>query len=365
MKKIFASIITAITISACAVSAFAANNSTVSVKNDKQTVAQGYDYTSENEAVVSVTKLFTKLSELKNTGDSVTQVLTVKNVIGGNRLTDVVLRLLDTNLYEGELATENSIINTYKIVVTNPDGEVVCESAPENVYKTDAGIFAMDLPLGTLNEKFNSETEVYNVEITLEGKDAETAKKSIDWNIVCDTRNIEDATDKEPENEPNQGTVTATEKPAATATPTAAPETTEKQKGIKYVGKDKDIIPGKYTLTGNGAVKVYNSKDELKTSIILTDGKDESKKGVSEYALTLNEGDRIEMADYINLKAFTGAKTTAAPKVTTKPAAAAKTTANKTNPKTGDAVPVAAIAIVAVSALGVCAYLEIKKKKTE
>ena len=49
-----------------------------------------------------------------------------------------------------------------------------------------------------------------------------------------------------------------TQTPKATVAPTATPEVVENQKGIKYVGKSKDIIPGKYTLTGNGAVKVYS-----------------------------------------------------------------------------------------------------------
>lgn len=367
MKKILASIITAVTVTACAASAFAANNSTVSVKNDEQTVAQGYDYASENEAVVSVTKLFTKLKELKNNGDKVTQVLTVKNALGGNRLTDVVLRMIDTNVYEADTEAEESVINDYKIVVTDPSGEVICESSVEDVYKTEADIFAIDLPLGTLNKKFNSETEVYNVEITLVSDDAETARKSIDWNIVCDTKNVQEENSGEEGASGSAGTVVPTQTPKATAAPTATPEVVENQKGIKYVGKSKDIIPGKYTLTGNGAVKVYNSNNELKTSIILTDGKDPSQKGVPEYALTLNEGDRVEMADYINLKAFTGAKATTAPKVTAKPSTAKTTTkaATKTNPKTSDAAPIAAIAVVAVSALGVCAYLELKKKKTE
>ena len=359
MKKTLSGLLTIAVMLFCAVSAFAANDSTVSIKNDSQTFAHGYDSTTKTEAAVSITKLLNKLEGIKGDGTPVTQVLTIKNKIGSDVATDIGLKLLDTTIYQNDADASKSVLNNYNIVVTDPSGEVVAKSADEDIYKNEAGIFVLYLPLGTFNEEFSTETKVYNIEFSLDADDSNITS-IVDWNIVCMPQNGNGAI---------SGAIVPSAVPSATeaprVTPSASTETNDKTL-TKYVGANKDIAPGKYTITGNGAVKVYNSKDDLKTSIILTDGKDPSKKGVEAYSLSLNEGDRIEMADYINLKAITAASAQTNNTTTKNPAATTKPAANKkTNPKTSDTAPIAIISLVAIASLGVCAYLEIKKRKTE
>lgn len=365
MKKILSVLLTAAVMLTCAASAFAANDSTVSIKNDSKTVAHGYSSSSKTDLTVSVTNLMTKLDELEGDGTPVTQVLTIKNESNGNSAIDIGLRLLDTNIYESGAQTSASVLNNYSIVITNPSGEIVTEATADDIYKSDADIFVLDLPLGTFNQKFDKETNVYNIEISLDAdKDADKIISSIDWNVVCSpSKGVSDTTS---DTTAVDTTPSATETPQADSSDTSA---TDNKKLVKYAGDGKDIVPGKYTITGNGAVKVYNSNNELKTSIILTDGSDPSKKGVEAYSLLLNDGDRIEMADYINLKAINGTSTSAAGTAAggTATNTASKNTASdkKTNPKTGDAAPVAIISLAALASLGVCAYLEIKKRKTQ
>ncbi len=104
----------------------------------------------------------------------------------------------------------------------------------------------------------------------------------------------------------------------------------------------------------------------------MKDDNHKNSDGADSVVLNLADGDRVEFADYIKLTPQS-TKATATPKASTKATAkataAAKTTAKatatpkaKTNPKTGDTAPIAAVSLLAVAALGACLYIEYLKK---
>ena len=404
MKKILMSIMTAAFVAISTVSALAANNSSVEIKNDSQTVTYDYAAGSDTETLQTVTKLFNKIKDITEEKTSVTQVITLTSKISNSAPMNFSLRMTDASEYadDEEISVDNSVLTYYNVTVTDSKGDIIAQTdaGADDIEETEDGILVKNIDLGNLNTQFTKETKIYNIEISvpeeLTEEQISEAKENIEWDLVCisakaaeEKRILKEEAAAEPEsteaaeeeNIPENDEATqapstqapVTQTPVATAlAATAAPSADAK--GVKYVGEEKDIIPGRYTVTGNGLVKVYNSSGELKTNILLTDGKSDSDGGIASYVLNLADGDRVEISDYINLKPYStetaapkakatatpkaavAASATAAPKATAKPA-------DKTNPKTGDTAPVAAVSAIAVLALGVCIFIEASKRK--
>lgn len=382
MKKSLIGVIVSVFLAMNSFGALAANDSNIEVKNESRTITYSYTAGDDKEAVKSITDLFNKIDDITVDEPSTTQVITVKSNTGNGDVMNLTLRMTDQKDYKDEDVTEeDSVLTYYNINITDSEGNIIAKTSAdaEDILKNDDGVFVKNLNMGDINTQFTTETKIYNIEISAPSDTTESrlaqAKENIEWELVCiPARLVENESEEDPSVTPEANEATATpeivtQTPVATAlAATPAPE--QNAKGIKYIGEDKDIIPGKYTVTGNGTVKVYNSEDELKTNILLTDGEKESEGGISSYVLNLVEGDRLEISDYINLKPFTTA--TATPKATEKATATPKATAKattkpsstkKTNPKTGDTAPITAVSVIAVLALGACVYIEISKRK--
>lgn len=382
MKKSLIGVIVSVFLAMNSFGALAANDSNIEVKNESRTITYSYTAGDDKEAVKSITDLFNKIDDITIDEPSTTQVITVKSNTGNGDVMNLTLRMTDQKDYKDEDVTEeDSVLTYYNINITDSEGNIIAKTSAdaEDILKNDDGVFVKNLNMGDINTQFTTETKIYNIEISAPSDTTESrlaqAKENIEWELVCiPARLVENESEEDPSVTPEANEATATpeivtQTPVATAlAATPAPE--QNAKGIKYIGEDKDIIPGKYTVTGNGTVKVYNSEDELKTNILLTDGEKESEGGISSYVLNLVEGDRLEISDYINLKPFTTA--TATPKATEKATATPKATAKattkpsstkKTNPKTGDTAPITAVSVIAVLALGACVYIEISKRK--
>lgn len=369
-----------------------------------------YQYTSGKEASKPVTNIMTEPNNLTKKKMSVTQVITLTSESADNSPVEFKLRLVTKpsatptptpkTTPTATPDVKNSVLGVYNITVRDSAGKIVGESksGEEDLYVSEKGIVTRDIDLGILNKQSSKETKIYNIEVSINGDETawqlNSAKKQIQWEIVSgpvpeatpsptpdeNAEKTETDTPKEssaPEitmTPVPQSTPSVTETPAPTEKPSPSPTAeTYKNGGTKYVGNDKDIKPGRYVATGNGMVKVYNENDELKTSILLTDGKDNTENGVDSYVLSLADGQKLEYSDYINLKPYTTA--TATPKASENTNTSSATTApksggsdsdsSKSNPKTGDSTPIAGLSVVMVFALGMAVFMEISRRKED
>lgn len=367
MKKLLISIVTAASMLMGPISAYAANNSSVKLSNGDKSVTYRYSAESKSETISNVSDLFDKMSELTDDNREIVQELKLSAGSTDSAEVDLVLILTDGNDQQG--SREKSPVALYNVEVTDADGSVISkiDAGTDGIEINNSGKYIKNISFGKFHSDSAIESKNYKVKVSVgedvSKSDLELAKANTKWFVkgVTEGQPVPAAT---PVVEAN---ATAAPSVSPAASPSASPEASDKPeaKGTKLVGKDKDIVPGKYVLTGNGAVKVYDSTGKVKADIMLTDGKSEAKeKAVESYAIELKEGDKVEIYDRVSLKpSEQNAKATATPKATAKPAATAKTTAKKTNPKTADSAPIAAVAVTAVTALGVFAYLEYSKRK--
>ena len=336
--------------------AFADNTSTVQVANDSKSLSYKYTAGSKAETTKNISELFNKLSEITVRNRETVQELKVTSASVDGSAVDFVLTMVDGT--ENADGKEKSVVGTYDIEITGEDGAVISkiDAGTDDIETDNAGKYIKNISLGKLNTESSLEEKTYKLKISVADnvseRDINLAKENTEWVIKA-------TAEQKAEPTPTP-TAAATVAPSATPSATVVPE--QEMKGIKYVGKDKDIMPGKYILTGNGTVKVYDSKDAAKTDIVLTDGKSEAPAGaVASYVLTLADGDKVEIYDHISLKPYDQkSSATAAPRGTAAPANAKN---NKTNPKTGDAAPIAAVSALAITALGIFAYIEYSKRK--
>ncbi len=367
MKRII-SALTAAIMALCTVSVFAASNSKVEIKNDSDTVKYEYSSDMSDETVTDINKLFKKVGNLNENVSEVVQNFTVTSSISSGGAISFGLRI----------SGDEAALTYFNVKVEDSNGNILSETAAssEGIETDKDNNSVKNLDLGVFNNQFTKETKNYKISVSVpDGTTAEqraAIRDEINWSAVSVPVKDDTVSDSGPTATPVPATTAPTVSPAAqTPSATAAPAAEKDTKGIKYVGKNKDIVPGKYTITGNGTVKLYDSKDTLKKNIKLTDGSSSSVDGIESYVLDLAEGDRIEISDKINLKPYSEAS--ASPKATASPKAKAKAatpkstsaakTADKTNPKTGDVAPVAAVAGLAIAALGVYMYIEYTKRK--
>lgn len=386
MKRIISSVVAAILSLCMTAGAFAATSS-VSVKNDNKSMKPvTYTYAENSgQTVKSIKTLMTALSDLSKQ-KTVTQKLTITSE--SEHSTEILLRLELTEVSdvkpEPASATpspdEYNALNYYNIKIIGEDEKVIYNSA--SVKDDDEGEKKLykDIPLGVFNNSDASDSRTYDIDISinkaLNTKSVAQNVQRLDWCIVSEPV-AEEATPA-----PTADVTAApTSVPApATHEPTAAPaeKTTEPSKGVKTdkngvvtLSKGeylcgKDIEDGRYTMTGDGKVDVYTSEGVLKTTIVLKDKNDKSSNGVNEYIINLLDGEKISVESDTKFTPYS-AKATSKPSATTKPTASATKapgSSNKTNPKTGDRMPLAALGAVCLLAAGAFVLIEIKKRNS-
>lgn len=366
MKKLFGSIMTAVTALCMTVTAMAATSS-VSVKNNTVTaepVSYEYETGSNDEIVTSIKSLMENLDELEKE-ESVVQTITVSSESADKSPVTFKLRLSiaedEENPQSTPTPTEYSSLDYYDIVVTDTTGAVLYSYEEE--HETEDGAKYKDITLATLNTVKADESKVFNITVSineeLDRSSVAKCAKNLDWSIVSttstelaqttdETTDTEETTHNENVKEDKYGVVTV-------------------QAGEYVCGDDFD--EGRYTATGSGKLTVYTKDGNVKTTVALKNNDDSESKGVTEYVVNLEDGEKIAVDAETKLTPYIASKATTEPKATTNPSqstAAKKSSSNtngKNNPKTGDTAPVAFLATVGAMAMGIVAYIEIKKRK--
>lgn len=379
MKRIISSAAAAVLSLCMTAGAFAATSS-VSVKNNNTSMKPvTYTY-SENsgQTVKSVKTLMTALSDLSKK-TTVTQKLTI--ISESENPTEMSLRLElpeKTDVKpEPAAATpspdEYNAMEYYNIKITDADNNVIYDSASvKDDDKSEKKLYK-DIPLGVFNNDDVSDSRTYDVAVSI-NKDVNTKSvaqnaQRLDWCVVSEPV-AEEATPAP--------TADVTSAPVSeTTVPTAAP--TEKpadpsdgvktdKNGVVTLSKGeylcgKDIEDGRYTMTGDGKVDVYTSEGVLKTTIVLKDKNDKSSNGVNEYIINLLDGEKIKVESDTKFTPYNTKATSKPSSATSKPSATTTpSSSSKTNPKTGDRMPLAALGAVCLLAAGAFVILEIKKR---
>lgn len=382
MKKTLSSIIAAAAILCMSVSVLAAESS-VSVKNNvvgAEPVTYTYEAGKSGETAASIKSLMTKLDDLAKQ-DSVVQTLTITSESADETPVEFKLRLSipeDSSDVKPEAITtpspeEYSALDYYNIQVTDTQGNVVYsyEEEPEN---EDISRTYKDIPLGVLNKTKSAENKIFNITLSInkslnKSSIAENAEK-LDWSIVSDIYIEETPIPMTP-----APAVTVTSEPETQTTESPASVQEDKNGVITLASGEyicgTDIEEGRYTMTGEGKVHVYTSKDELKSTIALKKANDTSANGVEEYVINLSDGEKIVVESAITLTPYTAAEATSTPKATKTPSSSSsvKATAtpaassSKSNPKTGDNAPLLGITFLGIIAVGAFVYIEIRKRK--
>ena len=374
MKRLLGIIIAAAVCMSISISAFAAE-ATIMVKNNvsgSKAVTYTYDTESKDKESAKITALMTKLSGLTNTNSVVQPITVTSNTEKGNEV-DVTLRLTMPSGKDDE-TVDSSVLDYYNITVTTADGSVVYDY--ETADSTEDGSTYKDIPLGTLNTEKASESRLFNITVSANKDITKNSvikqAKNLDWLIVTKSHAEEAKETDAPAGETMQPAATQT---AAPVTPAPTSSVKSDKNGVyKLTGGDytvgKDVDAGRYTMTGEGKVHVYDENDTLKTTIALKDAKDKSASGVSEYVINLKNGDRINIENTAELEPYTAPsatpKATSTPKPSTSSSSTAKATtapSSKTNPKTGDNAPIIGVSAVGILALAGAILLFIKKRK--
>ena len=379
MKKIYIGALAAAAAVSMNAGSVMAADPTIAVNLGTENIT--YSYTLSDEVYEnSVKELFTVLddaavdetveSELDITSESAESV-------------EIGLRLA---VDEADENSEYSVLDYYTFKITDPDGNVVYDSAEEDL--TEAGALEKDIPLGTYNTGLAEDTRTYKLEIGVNEAVAETVSAEeageIDILVTAVGEPAAAATEApaaatlKPKFElaasateaPNSTqTPAVTEAPDATPAPTEAAGETKERKIIC----GEDIEPGRYTVTGNANVKITTADGELISETTVTDGTDPDIKGVPQFITTLEKGNVITITPISDdIKAAVNFERTNSGSSTRSAAAAASTSnstaapksSSKTNPKTGDP---SSTTLLLGSAMGVSAAaagsLEILKRK--
>lgn len=380
--------------------AFAAT-SNVKVSGDEKSTSVTFSYSTDSQTTAeqSIKNLMTNLKNLTSE-NSITQEITVLSESADLEPVTFSLRLEaapQATAKTGPVqatATPGAKIYTafdyYNITVSDEQGNLLYSD--NDSKQNNIGTTYKDIPLSVLNNNGkSSDTEKYviTVSVNKEASDKASAAGKLDWKLVADGYSKVSVTSSTP-------TAAATATPvvsasatasAATEAPTAAavseaPKATEKTRtngelsaGTYKVGED--IAAGRYRLTGDGSVKVYNPDGSLRTNIKLTT-EDNSTTAVKSYVLNLSDGNTVEVSGKIAYEPYSPSKATAAPsrasaspkatakmaavKSTVKPSASPSATAKK-NPKTGDVVPIAVVSGIGLASFAAIAMIEFNKKR--
>lgn len=361
MNKVFAGIITAAVFFSVSVNAFAAVSTVTVENNDTASKPITYTYNSEKqgETEKSIKPLMTELQNLYKKG-KITQKITVKSESAGKRNVSMTLRLsLQDKADEALTQSEKDALAYYDIKVTDSNGQIL--------YSEDNGDYKKgnrDIPLGILNKLSDTESQTYDITISVNKELDKASVKNdadkLDWSIVSDVYIPVDE---------------VTPKPASivTSAPTIVPSSAvvENKNGVITFSAGeylcgKDIPAGRYVMSGSGKVRVYSPDGAVKSTVALKN-KGENINGVEEYIVNLSEGEKLSAEADITLTPHTS-KATASPKPTKTPSASKATatpkagTSSKTNPKTGDAAPIAIVFALGIMSIAAVIFIEINKR---
>ncbi len=372
MKKAIVDIISAAMIFSASIGVFAVN-STVSIENGEKNVdpvTYTYDSEKAGETVKTIKSLMTNLSDLTDE-HTITQTFTIISESAGAKPVEMKLRLSmpqESTMQPAMTADDYSALEYYNIKITDDEGKVIYPKEDNNIKDKTA---YRDISLGTLNKLSGSESQKYNVEVSVNKEfnraSVKRAAEKLDWSIVSNTY-VQQST---PAPVPSESTITPA--PLVTvvpATQTPAPNVSENKNGVITVSAGEyicgeDIPQGRYTMTGSGKVRVYKEGGGLKATVVLKN-KGDKVNGSEEYIINLLDGEKVVTDSEIKLTP--NASATPTPKSTksstVKATATPKAGTNsKTNPKTGDAAPIALVSIVGILAIGAVVVIEIKKRR--
>lgn len=393
MKKRFAAIISFAVSMLFATSAFAATS--ISVNQNTFTYISGETYTSD------ITRTLTEVKKLASgTENAATQTITINSKgFTQNKATNkpMEFRLVVTVPETAkDKKTEYAAVDYFTInSIKLPGGKVIYSEEP-----SAKGEKTKKILLGQIDK-----STTYTLEISannaIDKSKLDVQPKDVIWEVEYTDAQSNFTPTAAPTATPVLSTVAPTHSvlstvaPTATAsilptvtpgvqasivptaTPTAVPEKIIEVKCTSKTQTDassKVIKPGNYKIVGKGHLIVADSDGNIKLQNDLTSSKDSKGNGVadsSSIVTALKEGDTVTVTGasdaFIQFQspnpsatAKTAAKTTAKP--TIKPTATS-TASPKKNPSTGDTAPIAAVASIAVLAIGVAAYIGISSKK--
>ena len=383
MKKRFAAIISFAVSMLFATSAFAATS--ISVNQNTFTYISGETYTSD------ITRTLTEVKKLASgTENAATQTITINSKgFTQNKATNkpMEFRLVVTVPETAkDKKTEYAAVDYFTIdSIKLPGGKVIYSEEP-----SVKGEKTKKILLGQIDKSTTYTLEI-SANSAIDKSKLDVQPKDVIWEVEYTDAQSNFTPTAAPTATPVLSTVaptaTASILPTVTpgvqasivptATPTAVPEKIIEVKCTSKTQTDassKVIKPGNYKIVGKGHLIVADSDGNIKLQNDLTSSKDSKGNGVadsSSIVTALKEGDTVTVTGasdaFIQFQspnpsatAKTAAKTTAKP--TVKPTATS-TASPKKNPSTGDTAPIAAVASIAVLAIGVAAYIGISSKK--
>lgn len=400
MRKIYVSTAAAVMAAAVSiVSVFAAVGSSITVKTDKSEVSYTYKAGDNNEAKADASKLFGNFRNASK-DDFSTESFTITSKTQNGSNIEVAL-LVETK----NVAEDYSPLDYYSFVVTADNGDVLYDSAAESA--SDVTATSREIPFGKFNTHYTTDTKKFTVDYKINSDVAakidEDTLAGVTVSVASHIVKAEPAATDAPAAEEEEYTVevaasdpdevvaaasTATVPPAAAVTPSPAPEAIEAN-GVKKVC-GKDMTAGRYLVSGNGIVRIEGADGSLKSETTVTDGSNNGVDGVGAFVASIVDGDVITASPLpgkdkpsvkfektnsptspasANVAASNSNTDKNAAKATTKataaPTAKPKTTAAKSNPKTGeDSAEIAWICgLMAAMAAGVVALEIVKRKK--
>ncbi len=406
MKKLIAASLAALFAAVSAAGVFAAS-SNVKIANSANKNVISFSYSPDNQATITrdITAIMTNLKNLTDK-NSITQEIKITSESVNAKPVKFYLRLetpqtqskqLPAKTAQTPVPQEYSAFDYYDILITTTDGEVVYNG--KDAAKTSAEAQYKDMELLTLNYNDRaSETKTYDITVSV-NNDAKAQKKAAEnlkWEIVTDGYTLRNGATPSPKpslspNPDASPSASETAQPAVTVSPviTQKPAGASLGTGSYIVGENLDA--GRYELSGDGGVKVYTSDGYLKSNVKLTTA-DNSETAVKSYVVNLLDNEIVEVDGNVKLEPYTPVKTTPVPTLrpvatpkaaavtTQRPvtaatsstavrpaatprAAAASVQSTKTNPKTGDRVPLSAISALALISMAAVLYIEYRKRK--
>lgn len=345
----------------------------------------------------SIKNVLHSLGTLSAKYKNATQDFEVTSEVEEDGAVDVFLRLSNESASSTAYNDSVNLLTFYDIIITDSDGETVFsskESKPE-VVKVDNNEYAADIFLERFNEDDIVDSNTYTISVSVPGEcTVSEIKKAMDisWEIVSDP--VEEGATPIPVKEapivtekPAATEVpTVTEAPAVTVAPTVteapvvteAPAATEEVqetpdptivKGERLIGYGETgtyIYPGKYTASnkvGSTKISIYDEDGELVREVLL-DEKDRSKEiTLKEGQKLVYEGSKVELVPVEDEKDTKSGTKAATNSKNSKSGNNTSSKSSKTNPKTGDGIPFAGMAMVGVFSLGMLAYPEIEKRR--
>lgn len=373
--------------------------SNVSIKTGTKNLSYTYVIEGEQESAKSIKALFNDFKD-------VTETKTVERFEVSSKTDEkdpVYLRLRLT-LDKALEGLEYSPLDYYSFTIKDADGELIYSTDDAELSEPEA--VEKEIPLGVFNTSYTEDVRILNIEYCINSE----VERNIDPDYVDDIDVMLVSSlytsDEEPpiavqpavtlkpqyaiETKAPEQASEAVETPVASATETPqaseAPAATEQPKEKKVICGE-DIEAGRYVVTGNANVKITTADGDIISETTVTDGADESIKGVKQFITSLENGDVITITPISDdIKAVvnfdrtnSGTKSTTAASSTTNnntsskkgsssaaktTSSTAKTSAAKTNPKTGDDgyATLSLVSIMCVCA-GAVGGLEIVKRK--